>query len=569
MRFGLKNRRFIHFSLIVCTILIQLIILLFFYNEYFNERKLTVIWKQLEDTRMLKQLTDNSRKELTTARSHLHKYLADNQREDLEMYFQSLRNLNGNIDSIKSYENTFTLLKSENNSVKRDFPELGTLEGIIDSVYSLSKENRPSTDDNFQIKKVEIDKGVEKFEMEITHTTDSIEKKKFFPRVFDAIKGDVPVQRDTVYIKTKYGSTIDTSQIKRDFDSTLTAIDKHYRAEIEKYKSHLSAIHSTNNSLYRIYDNLMSYSNTLMEIYDAAVKGLNSEIEKAYLEQSSVNNKIRRITVLGLMVLTFFVLIVLMYYTRQSFVYEKELKEANQLAIRNLNFKNRILGMLSHEVRSPLKIINIFIDRISRKANDKQINHYLDSIKFTNDSLVMQANQILEYAKNQERKIELQAVKFNLRSEIEALINSFKPYIESKGNDFKTQNDVPDDLVVFSDKIKIHQVFINLLGNANKFTENGEIVLLAKTTEPIDGKLKLLVSIHDSGYGISEADLQMIFEPYYQGMMAEELENIGAGLGLNLCKEIVTLFGGNILVKSSLGKGTQVDFEMKLNLSND
>ncbi|MDD3459543.1 MAG: sensor histidine kinase, partial [Weeksellaceae bacterium] len=200
MRFGLKNRRFIHFSLIVCTILIQLIILLFFYNEYFNERKLTVIWKQLEDTRMLKQLTDNSRKELTTARSHLHKYLADNQREDLEMYFQSLRNLNGNIDSIKSYENTFTLLKSENNSVKRDFPELGTLEGIIDSVYSLSKENRPSTDDNFQIKKVEIDKGVEKFEMEITHTTDSIEKKKFFPRVFDAIKGDVPVQRDTVYI---------------------------------------------------------------------------------------------------------------------------------------------------------------------------------------------------------------------------------------------------------------------------------------------------------------------------------------------------------------------------------
>ena len=95
------------------------------------------------------------------------------------------------------------------------------------------------------------------------------------------------------------------------------------------------------------------------------------------------------------MILMFIVLIIVAYYTKQSFVYERKLKEAHDRIQNNLKFKNRILGMMSHEFRSPLKIVNLFVDRIYKKTEDEKVIDSLKSIRFTNDSLLIQANQIL------------------------------------------------------------------------------------------------------------------------------------------------------------------------------
>jgi signal transduction histidine kinase len=101
----------------------------------------------------------------------------------------------------------------------------------------------------------------------------------------------------------------------------------------------------------------------------------------------------------------FIVSILIMFLTRIAFIYERKLNEANQQIKENLNFKNRILGMLSHELRSPLKIIDLFISRINKKTDDKNIKEYLKSISFTNNTLLIQANQILEYTKIRQWKI--------------------------------------------------------------------------------------------------------------------------------------------------------------------
>lgn len=185
-------------------------------------------------------------------------------------------------------------------------------------------------------------------------------------------------------------------------------------------------------------------------------------------------------------------------------------------------------------------------------------------MRFTNDSLLIQANQILDYTKNQDKGIELIPVKFNLYEEIEAILNAFQPYIESINNNLESTNEISKSLFVFADKAKIHQIFINLLGNANKFTENGIISVRVKTTELNREYTQLCVTIADTGIGISENDMQKIFEPYYKGTVSEEVENLGAGLGLNLCKEIIELFQGNISVQSELGKGTSINFEINL-----
>ena len=560
-----KHRRLLRYSLIACTLLILIIILLFFYNEHFNTKKLTVIEKQIEETLVLKQLTNNSKKELLNAQDNLQKYVNGNNKNNLELYFQSLQNLTEIIDSIKVYESSHPFLKNTIDTTRDDISNLNNLEILINSIYKESKKSLQNTT-SFEIENFEIESPIENIDVEIHHFSDSIEKKKFFPRLKDAFKGNVDIKIDTVIITTRYGSFVDTNKIRENFDSAMNSINEHYLNEIQRYQSHISITNSKNNNLYHIYDNLIVSGNDLINIYDGTIKDYSTKLEKQYDEQISINDKIRRYIALGLMVLMFFVLIVMMYYTRQSFLYEKELKEANEKINQNLNFKNRILGMLSHEVRSPLKIINIFIHKIGEKTDDAKVKNYLKSIHFTNNSLLIQANQILEYAKNQEKQIALKPVEFNLKNEIDTILHIFQPYIESRNNVIEIKNEIEPEIIVLADNIKIHQIFSNILGNANKFTENGKIEVFINTKIINDKKLKLSVSISDTGIGISQSDIEKIFEPYYQGVISDEIENLGAGLGLNLCKKIINLFHGNISAKSTLGEGTTVSFEINLEI---
>ena len=108
---------------------------------------------------------------------------------------------------------------------------------------------------------------------------------------------------------------------------------------------------------------------------------------------------------------------------------------------------------------------------------------------------------------------------------------------------------------------------MNILGNANKFTEHGEISVSTKSEVLDQQTVVLQTAIQDTGAGISSSDLENIFEPYYQGVLSEDVDNLGAGLGLSLCKEIVALFGGTISAESELGKGTTVKFAIQLSIN--
>ena len=558
-----KYRQLIHYSLIVCALCIQLIICIFIYNEYFNGKKLEVIENQIQETHVLKNLMEDSRNDLLSAQDNLQKYVFENDKKHLEAYFLSLRNLNKNLDSISAYKNVNPSLKSFINSKKNELSKLPNLEKSINSVYQSFKKPSPEKT-AFKIKDFEIKSIPKNYDTKIEYHLDSVEKKSLLSRLKSAVNNDVDVQRELTIISTKYGDSVNTKKIKTDVDSTLTAINKHYKKEIKKYKSNIAGSQKKNDNLYQIYDQLIVYSNNWMGIYNIAVNDFSKNLEQELFNQNSINNKIRKYSVLGLMILMFFVLIVIVYYNRQSYLYEKKLNLAYEEINKNLNFKNKILGMLSHEIRSPLKIINIFIDRISKKTQDETIKDYLKTIKFTNNSLLIQATQILEYTKNQEKQIELKPVEFNLRNEIDEIMRAFEPYIASKNNVFEVKNNINPEIFVYADNIKIHQVFTNILGNANKFTEEGEIKVNIKTDDVSASVLKLRVVISDTGAGISKSDIKKIFEPYFQGVVSTEIDNLGAGLGLNLCKEIIDLFQGKITAESVLGQGTKVSFDINL-----
>lgn len=567
-----KLRKVVQYSLIFCILLIQCIIAGFFYNEFINRKNLTFIENQLKEFHVLENLTDDSRKELINAQDFFQKYVMSEDKQFLESYFNSVNKLTKNLDSINHFKYQNPRLKNILASHQKEVGETKNLKKLVDSTYKFSTSSNTRIPDELpKLTKYKFDYNFDKFEVQTKTYSDTVKKKGLFGRLGDAIAGKENVRKDSVVVTVKGGKILDVPTVKNEFDSIVNSINNHYTKEVQMIRVKMgknndkSKIES--NKFFSTFNSLLVYSNELMNIYEFAVKDSKADLEKEYAHQNSESNKIRKYLVLGLMVLMFIVSILIMYFTRIAFIYERKLNTANKQISENLNFKNRILGMLSHELRSPLKIIGIFINRINKKTTDESIKEYLKSISFTNNTLLMQANQILEYTKNQHVENKLIPVVFNLKNEITSILTSIEPYIETRNNKFIVQENIDPNIVVFSDNTKINQVFMNILGNANKFTENGQISVDTSAEKTDEKTVTLTTKISDTGAGISKSDLEKIFEPYYQGVLSNEVENLGAGLGLSLCKEIVELYGGNISVTSEQNEGTTVSFVINLKLN--
>lgn len=565
-----KYRKVVHYSLIVCILLIQLTIAAFFYNEFINKKNLTFIENQLKELESLEKLTDHSKAELINAQDYLQKYVITEKNQYLQSYFQSLNELGKNLDSISLYENKYPRLKTVLASHKNDSLEIKKLKVLIDSTHEISTNAGNKGRILFpQLKKYNVKNSLDKFDFNVeTKTfTDTVKKKGFFGRLGDAISGKENVRKESTLITVNKGKVPDLESLKAELDSIISAVDNHYSKEVKKIQVNVIERQNNNGKFHKMFSSLLVYSNGLMNIYEFAIKDSKSDLQKEYEKQNSKNNRIRTYLIFGSMILMFVVSILIMLLTRIAFVYERKLNAANKQIHENLNFKNRILGMLSHELRSPLKIIGLFINRINKKTEDEKIKEYLKSISFTNDTLLIQANQILEYTKNQAVENKLVPVVFNLKDEITSILNSIEPYIETRNNRFLIHENIDPNLVVYSDNKKINQVFMNILGNANKFTEDGQITVIT-VAEVINKDVTVLTTkITDTGAGISKSDLEKIFEPYYQGVLSEDVENLGAGLGLSLCKEIIALYSGDISVESEVNKGTTVTFTVNLNIN--
>lgn len=563
-----KLRKIVLFSLITCILLIQITIAGFFYNEFINRKNLTFIENQLREVHLLENLTDDSRKELMSAQDFFQKYVMSQDEEYLKSYFNSVNKLTKNLDSINQFKYQNPRLKKIFASHQRDAGETKNLKLMVDSTYQFStKSNLIARNELPKAVKYNLNYDFDKFEVQTKTFSDTVRKKGLFGRLGDAISGKENVRKDSVVVTVKGGKALDVPTVKGEVDSIVNSINNHYSKEIQKIQLSVTKNKDNSGKFYTTFSNLLIYSNQLMSIYEFAVKDSKADLEKEYAEQNSESNKIRRYLVLGLMSLMFIVSVLIMYFTRIAFIYERKLNAANLQISENLNFKNRILGMLSHELRSPLKIIGIFINRINKKTSDESIKEYLKSISFTNNTLLMQANQILEYTKNQHVENKLIPVVFNLKNEVDSILTSIEPYIETRNNKFVIHENIDPNIVVFSDNTKINQVFMNILGNANKFTENGEISVDTSAEKTDENTVTLTTRISDTGAGISKSDLEKIFEPYYQGVLSNEVENLGAGLGLSLCKEIVELYGGTISVDSEKNEGTTVSFVINLKLN--
>ncbi|PZQ79518.1 MAG: hypothetical protein DI548_14810, partial [Flavobacterium johnsoniae] len=257
----------------------------------------------------------------------------------------------------------------------------------------------------------------------------------------------------------------------------------------------------------------------------------------------------------------------LLLYSIFAYHFEKKLAAAKIEAEKNLEFKNRIIGMLSHEMRSPLSIISNLTNKLISTKMDGAQNDMAKSLNFTSNSLHITVNQILDFFKNENGKLQLYNSKTVLKNEITSIVESLKSLADAKKIELVSRIDDSLQNEVWADSGKIHQLFYNMIGNAIKFTSKGNITVDCRFTE-VNDKFKLDVKIKDTGAGIPKEDLDKIFDKYYQSKFHKDQASFGAGLGLSLCKEIIELYDGEIRVESEPGTGTEISFHLFLEKSD-
>lgn len=244
-----------------------------------------------------------------------------------------------------------------------------------------------------------------------------------------------------------------------------------------------------------------------------------------------------------------------------------EAKTAAQLATKNaeeaVKSKQQFLSNMSHEIRTPMNAIIGFTKVILKTDLTAKQKEYLTAIKLSGDALIVLINDILDLAKVDAGKMIFEKVPFKLNLSIVAMLHLFETKIQEKNLKLITHYDTKIPEVLIGDPVRLHQIILNLVSNAVKFTNKGKITVSADLQAETDEKVRIKFAISDTGIGINDAKIGKIFENFQQATSGTSRIFGGTGLGLAIVKQLVEAQKGSIEVKSEIGKGSTFSFYLE------
>lgn len=241
---------------------------------------------------------------------------------------------------------------------------------------------------------------------------------------------------------------------------------------------------------------------------------------------------------------------------------ETQLQEARIEAESNAEYKSSFLANMSHEIRTPLNALMGFTDVLNQTQLNENQRSYLQRVRSASSNLLSIVNDILDLAKIEAGRLQLEQQPFELQQLTNQLVDLLAQKALSKQLELFISCHQPPRLSLFGDQLRLHQILLNLVNNALKFTHQGQVELSIEQLAQQNQQSLLQFRVRDTGIGLTPEQKSRLFAPFTQAEDSTSRKYGGTGLGLNICQHLVEMMGGHIEVQSQLGQGTCFEFSL-------
>jgi|GEM_PF-1648692 len=243
--------------------------------------------------------------------------------------------------------------------------------------------------------------------------------------------------------------------------------------------------------------------------------------------------------------------------------FEKELEVARDRAQAADNAKSAFLAMMSHEIRTPINAV-MGLSYLCLQTQVTPIQKdYLQKIYASSDVLLKIINDILDFSKIEVGRLDIELIDFDLENVIKNVASMIALRAEQKEIELVISIDQTIPMQLVGDPLRLEQVIRNLADNAVKFTAKGQVVICLESLDNQDDRAKIEFSVSDTGTGLNEEQISNLFQPFVQADSSTTRKHGGSGLGLSICKRLVTMMGGEISVESQPDKGSTFSFVLE------
>lgn len=468
-------------------------------------------------------------------------------------------------NSILIADKNFTELKELTGNNSAQLAAVEQMEALVDEKYSVLNEmlalypdenikNELARISNKIAKQTEQLKAEQQTKTDVSETTASQPKKKtFFQRLFG--KAEIPSGVDSSVVEIQQKAELQSHhQLQKSINKEIEQVNKQHIEQRNIIKQKELALIERSGIL-------MTGIGELFNTIENIEKGLIIKKIALATERAQQTNRLIAIfcVLAGLsLIIVCFVSINFVHKKRR---YEEYLQQEKDHAELLAHSKEIFLANMSHEIRTPMNAISGFTNQILKTELNPEQREQLKIVQKSNEHLIRIVNDILDYSKMEAGKFNFEHTSFNPDKVLKEVIDLSRPLV--KNNDVKINYSIsgPMPEFVIGDAVRLKQIVLNLLSNSIKFTEQGEVNLIAGFKNE-NGNLLLDLKVSDTGIGIPKDRIKEIFGEFQQADATIYYKYGGTGLGLPITKKLVELQNGNINIESIEGKGTTTSIQI-------